>query len=95
VVLWRLLGLAPILVTQPNPDLEQACALAELALDATQALSYLVIEQLRNLETLITSHTSSQVVRQFRERLRHDLDARVGFYEWMAAGNHVSSREDA
>jgi tetratricopeptide (TPR) repeat protein len=76
--------LVSVLIAQGEP--EQACALAQEVLDATQSLSsYLVIQQLRGLARLLEPYQGSQTVAVFLTGLHDALRRRLWLYSWLAA----------
>jgi len=88
--------LARILVAQGEP--EQACRIAQEALDATQSLSsYLVIRQLKELSQLLAPYQANRLVEAFLTVLNDTLHQRLWLYTWLtpdpdtpvsAAGSH-------
>src|SRR5207244_2709984 len=66
------LVLVRVLVAQGKPD--EACALAQAVLDATQALgSFLVLQQLLDLKHAVERHRPNRVVSDFLSRLDEGL----------------------
>lgn len=79
--------LVTVLIEQGQP--EQACALAQDVLDATQSLgSYLVIQQLRDLQQLLAPHSTNTVVRDFLDCLDEALRQRDWLYQWLTKDTH-------
>jgi len=83
--------LADVLIAQSEP--EQACALIQDVLDATQSLSsYLVIQQLGGLARLLAPYQANQAVFVLRTSLHAALRQRLWLYPWLApAGQHGST----
>jgi len=83
--------LANVLIVQSEP--EQACALIQDVLDATQSLSsYLVIQQLSGLARLLGPYQANQAVSVLRTSLHAALHQRLWLYPWLAlAGQHEST----
>ena len=74
--------LVTVLIAQGRPD--EACAVAQEVLDATQQLgSYLVIQQLLDLKRLLEPHRGTQVVAEFLNCLDEALRERVWLYQWL------------
>jgi tetratricopeptide (TPR) repeat protein len=74
--------LVTVLIAQGKPD--EACALAQEVLDATQQLgSYLVIQQLLDLKQLLEPHRANRVVADFLLCLDEALRERVWLYQWL------------
>lgn len=70
------------LIDQGEP--EQACAIAQDVLDSTQSLgSYLVIQQLRDIQQLLEPYNAAAVVREFLECLAEALRQRLWLYQWL------------
>jgi tetratricopeptide (TPR) repeat protein len=75
--------LASALIAQSEP--EQACALIQEVLDATQSLSsYLVIQQLRGLAQLLEPYQANQAVAIVCTSLHAALRERLWLYPWLA-----------
>lgn len=75
------LTLAAVLIGQG--EVERACAVATDVLHTTQALgSYQVIQQLRDLRTLLAPHTAS-IARTIVESLTEALRQRVWWSQWL------------
>ncbi|HYV32163.1 MAG TPA: hypothetical protein VEO53_13800 [Candidatus Binatia bacterium] len=63
---------------------DEACAIAQDVLDATQALgSYLVIQQLLDVQRLLEPHSGSAVVGQFLARMDEAVRDRLWLYQWL------------
>ncbi len=76
------LGLAVVLAVKGRFD--EACAIAQDVLDATQALgSYLVIQQLLDVQRLLEPHSGSAVVGQFLARMDEAVRDRLWLYQWL------------
>jgi tetratricopeptide (TPR) repeat protein len=74
--------LVTVLIAQGKPD--EACAVAQEVLDATQQLgSFLVIQQLLDLKELLEPHQSNRVVAGFLACLDEALRERVWLYQWL------------
>ncbi|MGH3806761.1 MAG: helix-turn-helix domain-containing protein [Pseudonocardiaceae bacterium] len=74
--------LVTVLIEQGQP--EQACAIAQDVLDATQSLgSCLVIQQLRGLQQLFAPHSTNAVVKDFLDCLGEALRQRAWLYKWI------------
>jgi tetratricopeptide (TPR) repeat protein len=70
------------LIEQGEP--EQACAIAREVLSSTQSLgSYLVIQQLRDIQLLLEPYKSAATVGEFLECLGEALRQRVWLYQWL------------
>src|SRR5260370_27329153 len=68
--------LVRVLIAQGKPD--EACALAQAVLDATQALgSFLVAQQLLDLKHVVQRHRANSVVADFLSRLDEGLKERM------------------
>lgn len=83
--------LVTVLIAQGKPD--EACAVAQEILDATQQLgSYLVIQQLLDLKQLLEPYRDSGVVADFLLCLEEALRGRLWLYQWLTkdgrAGGH-------
>jgi tetratricopeptide (TPR) repeat protein len=79
--------LVTVLIAQGRPD--EACALAQEVLDATQQLgSYLVIQQLLDLKQLLEPHQGSREVSAFLGCLEEALRERVWLYQWLNRDGH-------
>ena len=75
--------LASVLIAQGEP--EQACALAQQVLDATQPLSsYLVLQQLHELAGLLDPFQANRHVASFVAGLNDALRQRLSLYTWLA-----------
>lgn len=75
------------LIEQGEP--EQACAIARDVLDSTQSLgSYLVIQQLRDIQLLLEPYSATGVVREFLECLTEALRQRIWLYQWLTKDAH-------
>ncbi|MFV2019657.1 DNA-binding protein [Micromonospora sp. LOL_023] len=75
--------LATVLIAQGRPD--EACAVAQEVLDATQQLgSYLVVQQLLDLKRSLEPHRGTRVVAEFLSCLDEALRHRVWLYQWLA-----------
>ncbi|WFE25736.1 DNA-binding protein [Solwaraspora sp. WMMD791] len=75
--------LVTVLVARGRP--EEACAVAQEVLDATQQLgSYLVIQQLLDLRRLLEPHRGTRVVAEFLSCLDEALRERALLYQWLA-----------
>ena len=89
--------LARVLIVQGEPD--EACALAQAVLDATQALgSFLVAQQLLDLKHAVERHRSNSVVAEFLARLDEGLRDRMWLGRWLskeACVVRTGSREGA
>ena len=87
--------LARVLIAQGEPD--EACALAQAVLDATQALgSFLVLQQLFDLKHLVERHRANSVVADFLSRLEEGLKERMWLGRWLSTdgyGARTGSRE--
>ena len=76
--------LASVLIAQGEP--EQACALAQQVLDATQPLSsYLVLQQLHELAGLLGPFQANRHVAIFVAGLNDALRQRLSLYTWLTA----------
>jgi tetratricopeptide (TPR) repeat protein len=74
--------LVTVLIAHGRPD--EACAVAQEVLDATQQLgSYLVIQQLLDLKQLLEPHRGNKVVADFLLCLDEALRERLWLYEWL------------
>lgn len=74
--------LVTVLIAQGRHD--EACAVAQEVLDATQQLgSYLVIQQLLDLTRLLEPHRGTRVVAEFLNCLDEALRERVWLYHWL------------
>jgi hypothetical protein len=74
--------LVTVLIAQGKPD--EACAVAQEVLDATQQLgSYLVIQQLLDLKQLLEPYRRNRVVADFLSCLDEALRERVWLYQWL------------
>jgi tetratricopeptide (TPR) repeat protein len=74
--------LVTVLIAQGKPD--EACAVAQEVLDATQQLgSFLVIQQLLDLKELLEPHRGNRVVADFLACLDEALRERVWLYQWL------------
>ncbi len=81
------LGLVTALIAQGKPD--EACSVAHEVLQGTQSLSsFLVLQQLRELQELLQPHRSNRVVADFLECLTGGLRERLRLYRWLAADGH-------
>lgn len=77
--------LAGVLVAQGEP--EQACAVAQQALDATRSLSsYLVVQQLGQLANLLEPYQANQVVGAYLTGASDELRQRSWLYSSLADG---------
>jgi tetratricopeptide (TPR) repeat protein len=75
------------LIEQGEP--EQACAIAREVLNSTQSLgSYLVIQQLRDIQLLLEPYKSTAAVREFMECLAEALRQRLWLYQWLTKDTH-------
>jgi tetratricopeptide (TPR) repeat protein len=87
--------LVGVLVAQGKPD--EACALAQAVLDATQALgSFLVAQQLLDLKHAVERHRANSVVADFLSRLDEGLKDRLWLGRWLSKdgwGAPTGSRE--
>jgi transcriptional regulator with XRE-family HTH domain len=80
--------LVSVLVAQGEPD--EACALAEGVLDATQALgSFLVLQQLFDLKQVVERHRANSVVADFLSRLDEALKERMWLGRWLSKQRYV------
>lgn len=76
-----------VLIAQGRPD--EACAVAQDVLDATQQLgSYLVIQQLLDLKQLLEPHRANMVVADFLLCLDKALRERLWPYQWLTRDGH-------
>ena len=76
--------LISILVAQGKPD--EACVVAEEVLDATRALgSYLVVQQLEELDRLLTPYRRNRDIAGFLGRLADELRERRWLARWLPA----------
>ncbi|MBO2448728.1 hypothetical protein J4573_16620 [Actinomadura barringtoniae] len=76
--------LITVLIAQDRPD--EACSVGREVLDATESLSsYLVIEQLREVQDLLKPYRASRVVAEFLRRLHDVLRERVLLYRRLSA----------
>jgi hypothetical protein len=77
-----------VLIAQGKPD--EACALAQVVLDATQQLgSYLVIKQFLDLKQLFEPHrAASETVAAFLPCLEEALRERLWLYQWLTMDRH-------
>jgi hypothetical protein len=74
--------LVRVLIAQGKPD--EACALAQAVLDATQALgSFLVLQQLLDLRRVVERHRTNGVVAHFLSRLEEGLKERMWLARWL------------
>ncbi len=74
--------LVTVLIAQGKPD--EACAVAQEVLDATQQLgSFLVIQQLLDLKQLLEPYRTSRAVAEFLTCLDEALTERVWLYQWL------------
>ena len=80
--------LVTVLVAQGKPD--EACALAQAVLEATQQLgSYLVISQLLDLKQLLEPYrASSKAVAALLPSLEEALRERLWLYQWLTKDRH-------
>jgi tetratricopeptide (TPR) repeat protein len=70
------------LIEQGQP--EQACDIAQEVLNSTQSLgSYLVIQQLRDIQLLLEPYSATAAVREFLECLAEAVGQRVWLYQWL------------
>jgi len=77
------LALVTALIAQGEPD--EACAVAYEVLEGTQSLSsFLVVQQLRELQGLLEPHRSNTVVADFLVCLSEELRERLRLYRWFA-----------
>jgi tetratricopeptide (TPR) repeat protein len=87
--------LANVLIAQGEP--EEACALAQAVLDATQALgSFLVLHQLLELKEVVERHRANRAVADFLSRLEEGLKDRIWLGRWLSKdgwGAPTGSRE--
>jgi tetratricopeptide (TPR) repeat protein len=75
------------LIEQGEP--EQACAITRDVIDATQSLgSYLVIQQLRDIQLLLEPYSATAAVREFLECLGEALRHRIWLYQWLTKDSH-------
>jgi tetratricopeptide (TPR) repeat protein len=75
------------LIEQGEP--EQACAIAQEVLNSTQSLgSYLVIQQLRDIQLLLEPYRGTAVVGEFLECLAEGLRQRLWLYQWLTKDTH-------
>lgn len=82
--------LASVLI--PQGRLDEACALAQEVLGATQQLgSGLVHEQLLDLRLRLEPHRDTAVVADFLEQLDEALEQRTWLYQWMTQGGQRTS----
>ena len=82
---FGLLGLAQILLAKPEPEPEEACAVASQVLDATESLSsYLVVLQFQTLERQVLPYSSNAAVGAFHQCLTAQLKQRLRFQEWLS-----------
>ena len=76
------LTLVAVLIAQEKPD--EACAIAQEVIDSTQSLgSFLVIEQLLELQQLLQPHRANTVVGGFLTSLEEALRERLWLYQWL------------
>jgi tetratricopeptide (TPR) repeat protein len=81
------LTLIMALIEQGEP--EQACAIAREVLNSTQSLgSYLVIQQLRDIQLLLEPYSATAAVREFLECLAEALRQRLWLYQWLTKDAH-------
>jgi tetratricopeptide (TPR) repeat protein len=81
--------LVRVLIAQGK--LDEACALAEAVLDATQALgSFLVLQQLLDLKHVVERHRTNCVVADFLSRLEEGLKERMWLARWLDEEGCVS-----
>lgn len=81
--------LVRVLIAEGKPD--EACALAQAVLDATQALgSFLVAQQLLDLKHAVESHRANSVVADFLARLDEGLKDRMWLGRWIGKGGWVA-----
>jgi transcriptional regulator with XRE-family HTH domain len=89
------LTLVRVLIAQGKP--EEACALAQAVLDATQTLgSFLVAQQLLDLKHVVQRHRANSVVADFLSRLDEGLKERMWLGRWLSKdgwGAPTGSRE--
>jgi hypothetical protein len=72
-----------VLIAQGKPD--EACSVAAEVLDATRSLgSFLVIQQLHDLQRLLQPHQASSSVTAFLANLEEALAERLWLYRWLA-----------
>jgi len=70
------------LIEQGQP--EQACDIAQEVLNSTQSLgSYLVVQQLRDIQLLLEPYSATVAVREFLECLAEAVGQRVWLYQWL------------
>jgi tetratricopeptide (TPR) repeat protein len=82
------LHLVRVLIGQGKPD--EACALAQAVLDATQALgSFLVAQQLLDLKHAVEKHRANSVVADFLSRLEEGLKDRMWLGRWLGKEEYV------
>jgi hypothetical protein len=82
---FGLLGLAQILLAKPQPEPEEACAVASQVLDATESLSsFIVVVQFQTLERQVLPFSSSAAVGAFHQCLVEQLRQRLRFQEWLS-----------
>ncbi len=75
--------LVRLLIAQGKPD--EACALAQAVLDATQALgSFLVAQQLLDLKRAVERHRANHVLADFLSRLEEGLKDRMWLGRWLS-----------
>jgi tetratricopeptide (TPR) repeat protein len=83
--------LVTVLIAQGRPD--EACAVAQEVLDATAQLgSYLVIQQLLDLQQLLQPHRGTKVVNDFLLCLEEALRERLWLYQWLTKDAHGQAR---
>ncbi len=76
------LTLVAVLIAQGKPD--EACTIAQEVIDSTQSLgSFLVIEQLLELQQLLQPHRANTVVGEFSTCLEEALRERLWLYQWL------------
>ncbi|HUY47423.1 MAG TPA: hypothetical protein VMV92_17115 [Streptosporangiaceae bacterium] len=81
--------LANVLITQGEP--EQACALVQEVLDATQSLSsYLVLGQLHELAQLLEPYQANRAVAAFLSVLNDTLRQRLWLYSWLVPDSQAA-----
>jgi hypothetical protein len=80
--------LISILIAQAKPD--EACEVAYEVLGTTRTLgSYLVVQQLEELDRLFAPYQRSRDVTAFREQLRDELRERRWLAQWLPSGDNT------
>ena len=86
------LMLISILIAQGQPD--EACGVAYEVLDATRALgSYLVVQQLEELDRLLSPYRRNRDVAGFLGHLAEELRERRWLAQWIPAGEQSGYTE--